>query len=194
MALLCLDCGYSWEPRKTVTRYRRQCAQCDSYNAEERRDTSSVKDVEQKSDDTTIDGKSVSNLTWPKVLYNLMGVSGTSSPENALVRAFELYRHALLYKFKYKLESLEDVLKLLENRATQRYREDVEAEEQLQRILNDPKLIFKATRAGLITVSYYEATQKKGYEQGFLEFLNDVVTTYFMEHGFRSPEDFLKQR
>jgi hypothetical protein len=57
---------------------------------------------------------------WPKVVYDLMGITGSSSPENALQRAHELYRRMLPYKYKLGLESPEAVFDYLEKKALER--------------------------------------------------------------------------
>jgi hypothetical protein len=65
-----------------------------------------------------------------------------SSPENALHRAFELFRKLIPYKFKYGLESPEAVFEFLEKQASDGKKKAVEAEERLQGILANPEDVF----------------------------------------------------
>jgi len=191
ISLRCLDCGYSWKPRKEVTRYRRQCPKCDSCRFEK----VDAEDTEPKDlPAVLINGTSAARSKWPKAVYNLMGISGASSPENALARAFELYRRALPYKFKHNLKSLEEVFEFLEKKNVVKSKNATNAKERLQSILEDPTLIFYETvGADLTTVNYYDALQKTGYRRSFLEFLNDIVNHFFESYGYESPEDFLAQ-
>lgn len=183
LALRCLECRYTWKPRKDVTRYRRQCPKCDSYRLEELEQgrEGEVKDTAQPV--RTMVQESSRDIRWPKIAYDLMGISGASSPENGIAKALELYKRTLSYKFKYNVQSLEEVFRLLENKAA-------ESNERFRSILRDPTLIFLETMGvDLAPCNYYEALQKKGYKGTFLVFLSEVVTAYFKDHEYNSPED-----
>ena len=179
----CLDCGHSWKARKAITRYVRQCPKCDSYK---------LKKVSPLDSEAAFTNGPPANLKWPKPVYDLMGISGSNSPQNAVARALELYKRALPYKFKYGVENLEEVFRLLEKKVVDADGKASDAEKTLKRILDDPTLIFWEIGGDLIATKYYEAVQKTGCKVGFLEFLNDVVEAYFKEMGYNSPEEFLE--
>jgi hypothetical protein len=189
LPLCCLDCKYEWKPRKEITRYRRQCPTCNSYHIQELKETEKTEDRRQAV--MTAREESTLVLKWPRVVYDLMGISGAASPENALARAFELYRSALPYKFKYNVESPEEVIRLLENCLAAERKKATENEKRLHDVLSDPRGIFhKAVGADLTAVEYYEELRRRGYTTGFLDFLNDVVAEYFKAHGYNSVKDF----
>jgi hypothetical protein len=121
---------------------------------------------------------------WPRIVYDLQGILGASSPENALVRAYELVRGLSPYKYRHNLQSLEGVFEFLERRAAEGNRKAVEAQERLQRILNDPELVFyEVTGTELTAPDWYDALRKEGYKKGFLEFVNEIIEKHFERQG-----------
>jgi hypothetical protein len=120
----------------------------------------------------------------PTVLYDLMGITGASSPENALQRAFELFRKLIPYKYKYGLESPETVFEFLEKEASEGNERAVEAEKRLSDILENPELIFYECGGDLSAVDWYEAWKKEGYTKDFLDFLNDAANGYWRIKGY----------
>ena len=183
LTVTCLDCGYVWKPRKDSTRYQRQCPHCKSTRLDENKGAGNTLQASTPSVAPVSQNVSV-RVKWPQVIYDLMGISGASSPENGIVRAFELYKLALPYKFKYNMQSLEEVFELLENRAA-------EASKRLRRVLDNPELIFyEIAGTDLAVADYYEAIREKGYPGTFLNFLTDIICRHFKDHGYDSPQDF----
>jgi hypothetical protein len=113
-----------------------------------------------------------------------MGISGGSSPENGLARAYELLRKLLPYEHKYNIDNPEMVFELLEKKAADGIRRLAEVEEQLRNLTRNPESIFFETGADLAAVNWYEALKKTGYTKDFLTFLSEIVDAHFEEHGF----------
>ena len=182
-SIKCLDCGYVWKPRKDSTRYQRQCPRCKRTRLDENKGAGNTLQASPPASAPSSQNFGV-GVRYPQVVYDLMGILNASSPENGIVRAFELCRRALPYKFKYNVQGLEEVFELLEKRAT-------EASKRLQSILDNPELIFfESAGADLTVADYYEAIREKGYTGTFLDFLTDIVCRHFKNNGYDSPEDF----
>lgn len=182
-SLTCKKCGHVWNPRKSVTRYKRQCPKCDSSELDVTNNTSQT--LNSPTNMATVGNKTLATRTnLPAVVYDLMGITGASSPENALQRAFELFRKLIPYKFKYGLESPEAVLELLEKKAALGKKNAVEAEERLRGILENPKLIFYEVGGDLAAVDWYDALKKTGYAKSFLDFLCEAVNGYWESKGY----------
>jgi hypothetical protein len=183
MTLTCLSCGYSWRSRKEATRYQRQCPRCKHTDLDENKGTSSRPGTPTTT--VTIGQPSTIGSGWPKVVFDLMGAMNASSPENALQRAFEFYRQLLSYKYKYNLKSPEEAFEFLEEKATDGNRKAVDAEERLRSMLENPELVFQWTvGADLAAVDWYEALRKTGYTKDFLDFLSEIVDSWFEKQGF----------
>lgn len=186
--LTCPDCGYAWLPRKNMTRYQRQCPRCKHTHfgkAKISRNTQGASSATAATSSQPI----TTGLRWPQIVYDLQGISGASSPENALAKAYELIRKALPYKFKYGLESPEAVLDFLERKAADGNKRAVQAETRLHEMLEDPTLIFYETIGTDLTApEYYEDLKKEGYEKDFLDFLSEIVEIYLKEHGIELKE------
>jgi hypothetical protein len=111
------------------------------------------------------------------------------APENTLQRAFELYRKLAPYKWKYNLQSPEDVVEFLEKKSTDADRRATEAEKRFKDLLDNPEQIFLETVcADLTPINWYEQERKTGYNKGFLDFLAEVVEGYYEDRGLELEE------
>jgi transposase-like protein len=179
-SLTCKKCGYNFNPRKLTTRYKRQCPQCKSTQL----DSSSNASQSQTVPSASITAKSLANRTsLPKAIYDLVGILDAVSPENAIMRAFELCRKLTAYKFKYNLESLESVFNFLERETLAAHEKANKSEAKLKDIFAHPELIYYEVGGDLDAVHFYEAMQNEGYPKGFLDFVNDIVSTHFRNEG-----------
>jgi hypothetical protein len=193
-SLSCRKCGYTWTPRKAVTRYRRQCPKCNSSELNIVNHSSQTSAKNLPTPMATSKTITFANRTkLPAVVYDLMGITAASSPENALKRAFELFRRLMPYKFKHGLESPEAVFKFLEKEASEGNKRAVEAEERLSDIIENPELVFYECGGDLSAVNWYEAWKKEGYPKDFLDFLNEAANGYWKSQGyelrFREKQD-----
>jgi DNA-directed RNA polymerase subunit M/transcription elongation factor TFIIS len=180
-SLSCRKCGYEFIPRKTTTRYARQCPKCNSTEL----DSSSNNSQTQTPQTASITNKSLVNRTnLPKVIYDLVGILDAASPENALVRAFEICRKLSAYKYKYGLESLESVFKFLEEEAQIGNKRGRDAEERLRSMLENPELVFYECGGDLSAVDWYQAWKREGYTKDFLGFLSEAVNGYWTSRGY----------
>jgi hypothetical protein len=184
MTLTCLSGGYSWRSRKEATRYQRQCPRCKHTGLDENKGTGNTQGTSLTT--TPPIGPPIAvGPGWPKVVYDLMGISGSSSPENALQRVYELYRRMLPYKYKLGLESPEAVFEYLEKKASEGRRKAAEAEKRLQDMLKSPELIFYETiGTDTAAVDWYEKLRKTGDVKDFLDFVSEIVTKWFEKQGY----------
>jgi hypothetical protein len=166
-----------------MTRYRRQCPRCKHTHF----DPPKAARKKQGASSTTAAAVSqpiTKGSRWPQIVYDLQGISGASSPENALARAYELIRRLLPYKFKYDLKTPEEAFEFLEKKAADGSRKAAEAEERLRGIFSDPTTIFYETVGTDLTApEYYEDLKKEGYKGSFLDFTSEIISKYLKEHG-----------
>ncbi len=181
-SLTCKKCGHVWSPRKSATRCPRQCPRCGSTKL----DSSSNISQTQTAPTASTPNKSLINRTnLPKAIYDLVGILDAASPENAVVRAFELCRKLSAYKYKYNLESLEAVFEFLEKEALEGNRQALEAKERLEGMFDNPERIFLETvGADLAAVRWYDALRETGYDKDFLDFLSEAVNGYWESQGY----------
>jgi hypothetical protein len=141
--------------------------------------------VQPKTPAITAKERLANTSKWPKIVYDLMGISGASSPENALQRAFESYRKLLPYKYTYDLDNPDEVFEFLEKKAADGIGRAAEAEESLQSVMGDPASIFYETvGADLAAVNWYKALKKTGYAKDFLTLLSETIEKYFEGQGY----------
>lgn len=182
-SLSCKKCGYVWAPRKSVTRYKRQCPKCNSSELDVANNVPQTKSSQAQ----VVNANSrllAARTKLPAVVYDIMGITGASSPENALQRAFELFRKLIPYKYKFGLESPEAVFEFLEKQASEGNKRAVEAEECLSDIIENPELVFYEWGGDLSAIDWYEAWKKEGYTKDFLDFLSEAVDGYWASRGY----------
>lgn len=182
-SLTCRQCAYSWTPRKSTTRFKRQCPKCNSSDLD-------VGNIAPQSQNNQVKTPAVTKTALtartnlPSVIFDLVGITGAVSPENAIQRAFEIYRKLYLYKVKYNLESVEEVFSFLEKETLAAHKKMNEAEERLQGILSNPENVFYEVGGDLDAPNWYEALKKTGYDKNFLDFLNQAVNGYWESKGY----------
>jgi hypothetical protein len=169
-----------------MTRYKRQCPKCNCTELNVANNAPQAKNSSTPAvSNTTVNTRA--NL--PSVIYDIIGITGASSIENALQRAFELFRRLSVYKFKYGLESPEAVFDALEKQAIKSNQKAKEAEDRLNSILESPEQIyFEAEEADFTPLDCYEHEKKSGYEKDFLDFIGEIVQQYYADRGLELPE------
>lgn len=167
-----------------MTRYSRQCPRCKHTHFDETKSVGNTAGV-LSTTTATVNQPIAMGPQWPRIVYDLQGILGASSPENGLAKAYELVRRLLPYKYKYNVDSPETVFDLLEKKAVDGIRRAAEAEQRLQRMFNDPILIFYETvGADLAAADWYEASKREGYAKDFLTFLSETIEKHFEKQGY----------
>jgi hypothetical protein len=182
--LSCQKCGHEWKPRKDLTRYKRQCPLCNSGEIDT---TSSLAVTTTKTMPTVMDtANGIFNLRTklPPNVYDLVGITDTSTVENAVQKAIEVYRKLSQYKWKYNLESPEKVIEFLEEETAAAHKKANEAEKRLEDMLDSPELICYEAGGDLSAANYFETLKGRGYPKDFLGFVNEIVTAHFRENGW----------
>jgi hypothetical protein len=188
-SFVCKKCNYMWSPRKAITRYERQCPKCNSSDLNVGSPASQSQNNQANAPAVT-NTISTARTNLPSVIFDLVGVTGAVSADNAIHRAFELYRKLYLYKVKYGLESVEAVFSFLEREASVGNKRALEAEKRLKDLLDNPENIFLQTPwADLTPVDWYEDEKKKGYDGSFLDFINRVVERFYADRGLKLPDN-----
>jgi len=190
--LSCRKCGYVWHPRKASTLFRRQCPKCNSSDFDVANSASQTPNnpaITPTTNTSTDNNIFAQRTKLPPVLYDLMGLSGATCPEEALKKSFELYRKIAQYKWKYNLTSPDEVVEFLEKKYADDTRRANEAEKRVKELLDSPELIFLETvGADLDAVNWFEHEQRKGYEGSFLDFISEIVGQYYRDRGLELPE------
>jgi hypothetical protein len=182
-SFVCKKCNYIWTPRKAVTRYRRQCPKCNNYEIDAHSDVSKSQNNQIITPAVTSTA-STAKTNLPSVIFDLIGISGACSAENAICKASELYRRLYLYKVKYNLENEEEVFAFLEKETLAAHKKANEADARLQGILANPENVFFEIGGDLDAPKWYEALKKTGYDKSFLDFLNQAVNGYWENKGY----------
>jgi hypothetical protein len=179
----CKKCGYEWTPRKTLTRFKRQCPKCNSYEIDATINASQSLNNPTKTP-AVANAVSIARTNLPSAIYDLIGITGAVSSENAIQRAFELYRRLYLYKVKYNLENVEEVFVFLEKETLAAHKKANEAEKRLEDMLNSPELICYEVGGDLDAVHFFETLKERGYQKDFLGFVNEIIGKHFREKGW----------
>jgi hypothetical protein len=193
---VCKKCGYEWTPRKTLTRFKRQCPKCNSYEIDATINASQSLNNPTKTL-TIANAVSTARTNLPAAAYDLMGITQSSSVENAIMRANELYKKLYWYKIKYNLDSLEEVFSFLEKETLAAHKKANEADERLQGILANPENVFFEAGGDLAAVNWYNALRNSGYKKSFSDFLSEAVNGYWEAKGyelaFREKQEQMKE-
>ncbi len=102
---------------------------------------------------------------WLKVVYDLMGISDSPTPEKALDKALEIYRRFYHYMIKYQVKSPEEVLSLLEGEITKLRAEVTLLNNKLTTLETNPISIFQGMKDRTAVVFYNHLVEKTGIKR-----------------------------